>query len=327
MSDVRPATSCSPSRGFRLLRLVRTRRRQLQAALLLAAALAVGDQPAGAASATDPPAVESRVYKAVSGRELRLFVHQPAYSTANRRSPALLMIHGGGWVGGGVSVFEQQARHFARRGMVCAVMEYRLLDKENLDPPLICIQDARSAMRWLRAHADELGVDPSRIAAMGASAGGHLAAFLGMMEGCDDPNDDLKISARAQAALLLNPVVHNGPGEWGYGYKRTREHYRTYSPFHNVTPRAAPTLVFLGTKDKLIPVGMIEEFAAALQATGVRCDLHLYEGQEHSFFNARNEAGKYFRLTLEASDAFLVSLGWISPQASAAPIPATPSEN
>ena len=327
MPNIRSAAPCAQGHGRLPVCLVVTRRRWLQVASLLVAAGVGGDPLATAGSATDLPAVEARVYKAVPGRELRLFVHQPAPSAAKHRRPALLMIHGGGWVGGGVSVFEQQARHFARRGMVCAVMEYRLLDKENLDPPLICIQDARSAMRWLRAHADELGVDSSRIAAMGASAGGHLAAFLGMMEGCDDPTDDLKISARAQAALLLNPVVHNGPGEWGYGYKRTREHYRTYSPFHNVTTHAAPTIVFLGTKDKLIPAAMIEEFATTLREAGARCDLHLYEGQGHSFFNARNEAGKYFHLTLEASDAFLVSLGWISPQANTAPLPAHPSGN
>jgi acetyl esterase len=268
---------------------------------------------------SDVPEVETKVFKTVNGQDLKLFLHQPASRPGADRRPAILMIHGGGWVGGGVSVFDQQARHFARRGMVCAVIEYRLLAKDNLDPPLICIQDVKSAMRWLRANAADLRVDAQRIAAMGASAGGHLAAFLGMMDGCDDPADDLKISAHAQATILLNPVLHNGPGEWGYGYKRTREEYRRYSPFHNVTSAAAPAIVFLGTKDRLIKVAMIEEFARAMHAAGVRCDAHFYDGQDHSFFNAHNEAGKYFRLTLDATDKFLVSLGWI-PEPAVAPV-------
>lgn len=266
-------------------------------------------------------AIETKIYKTVGGRELKLFLHRPPNWAKTDRRPAILMIHGGGWVGGGVSVFEQQAKHFARRGLVCAVMEYRLLSKDNFDPPLICIQDAKSAMRWLRASAGKLGLDADRIAAMGASAGGHLAAFLGMMEGCDDPADDLAVSARAQAVILLNPVVHNGPGEWGYGYKRTREDFHRYSPFHNVTAAAAPTVIFQGTKDKLIPVAMIEEFAANMHAAGARCEVHLYAGQEHSFFNARNEAGKYFRLTLEASDTFLAKLGWLAPLGDVSPTP------
>jgi acetyl esterase/lipase len=293
------------ARGWRSARFWR--------AAVLAIVAAVHVHAAAPERVAAVPPVEPVVYKRVGGRELKLFVHRPAGWSASDHRPAILMIHGGGWVGGGVSVFEQQAKHFAQRGLLCAVMEYRLLSKENFDPPLICIQDAKSAMRWLRARAGELGIDPRRIAAMGASAGGHLAAFLGMMDGGDDPADDARISARAQAAILLNPVVHNGPGEWGYGYKRTRDQFRAYSPFHNVTATAAPTIIFQGTKDKLIPIPMIEAFAAELHVAGVRCDVHFYEGQEHSFFNARNAGGKYFRLTLAAADEFLVSLGWLPP--------------
>lgn len=259
------------------------------------------------------PAIEPIVYKKIGDRELRLYLHKPPGWTADDRRPAIVMIHGGGWVGGGISVFDHQSAYFAQRGLVCAVIEYRLLDKKNYDPPLICIEDSKSAMRWVRSHATELGIDPSRIAALGASAGGHLAAFLGMMDGCDDPADDLRVSARAEAMVLLNPVLHNGPGPYGYGYKRTGDKYLIYSPFHNVTPQAAPAVVFLGTEDELIPVAMIREFEQTMKRSGVRCDVHLYDGQKHSFFSPKNENRKYFNLTLAAADAFLVSLGWLPP--------------
>lgn len=270
--------------------------------------------PAAAAFAT-APAMERVIYKEAAGQVLHLFIHRPPEWRTEDHRPALLMIHGGGWVGGGVRVFDPYAAYFSARGLICVVMEYRLLDRARLDPPLVCIQDAKSAMRWVRAHASELGIDPERIGAMGASAGGQLAAFLGTMDGCDDPADDRSIPARAQAMLLLNPVLHNGPGPLSYGAKRTGADYRLYSPFHNVTPDDAPALVCVGSEDRLVPVAMIEAFAAEMTAAGVRCTVRIYPGQAHSFFAPANAGGKYLRLTLAAQDEFLTQLGWLAPAA------------
>ena len=99
----------------------------------------------------------------------------------------MVFYFGGGWVRGNPAQFERQSEHLASRGMVGIRVEYRVMPKGDSGPPVICCQDAKSAMRWVRAHAAELGIDPERIAAAGGSAGGHLAAFVSLVEGLDDP--------------------------------------------------------------------------------------------------------------------------------------------
>ncbi len=293
----------------------------------LAAAKPAGARPAadrGAAAPSEPAASAAAgtpdgtpyVYKKSGGRELRLFVLEPAGPRLDRRRPGIVFFHGGGWVGGRPSQFNEQARHFARRGMVCVQVEYRLLTTRGA-PPTICAHDAKSAMRWVRAHASDWGLDRDRIAAAGGSAGGHLAAFVGMVDGLDDPQDDRNVSPKANALLLFNPVLDNGPGGWGAD--RVGDLYRQLSPAHNVSSDDPPAIVFLGTQDRLIPVETIRRFQQSMEKAGIRCDARFYEGQPHGFFNYGRGDNRYYRETLADADAFLVSLGWLKPSASATP--------
>lgn len=277
--------------------------------LLLAAALFLS---LNASAEMSPKLAGARpfVYKTVDHRDLRLFVVAPESWQASDRRPAILLFHGGSWTKGGPEALIGQAEYLASRGMVCVLPEYRLLTDEST-PPVVCLEDAQSAMRWTRAHAETLGIDPDRIAAGGGSAGGYLAAFLGLMKGFDAPQDDLTISTRPQALVLFNPVLDNGPG--GFGYGRIGEKYQAFSPFHNVSSIAPPTTIFLGTRDQIIPVETIRKFQAAMQDAGVRCDAKFYEGEKHSFFNLRKTErgpGKYYDTLIE-TDRFLASLGWL----------------
>ena len=248
------------------------------------------------------------VYKKVGDRELQLYAVSPDEMVARGGWPAIVFFNGGGWVNGGPTQFNEQAKYFAKRGMVAIQVEYRLLDKGTEEPPLICIQDAKSAMRWVRSHARELHINPERIASAGGSAGGHLAAFVGMVGGLDDPKDNLSVSAKSNAMVLFNPVFDNGPGGWGHD--RVGDRYKEFSPFHNITKDAPPAIIFLGTKDALVPVDTVKAFAAAMKQAGVRADAHFYEGQVHGFFNFGKEGGKY-KETVRAADEFLTSLGWL----------------
>ncbi len=247
------------------------------------------------------------VYRTVAGKELRLYVVSPAGPPAAR--PAIVFYHGGGWKGFKATQFNHHAEYLASRGMVAIQVEYRPVGDDPKDLPIACVQDTKSSMRWVRAHARELGIDPDRIAAGGGSAGGHLAAWAGICEGLDDLSDDRKISPKPNALVLYNPVFDNGPGGWGH--ERVKDRYLEFSPMHNIKPGAPPAIVFLGSEDKLIPVKTLNEFKARMQKAGARCDTHIYEGQGHGFFNHRAEPNPYYAKTLRATDEFLISLGWL----------------
>jgi acetyl esterase/lipase len=280
--------------------------------------------PAFAAEAKAPVG-EAHTYKRVGDRELKLYVVRPADWKPTDRRPAIVFFHGGGWTGGSPNQFNEHSTYFASRGLVCIQVQYRLLTGEPAATPEACIHDARSAMRWVRARAAEFGLDPQRIAAGGGSAGGHLAAHVGLVDRVDGPTDDLKISPKPAALLLFNPVLDNGPGGWGTA--RVRDRFPEFSPAHNVSRDDPPAVVFLGTKDNLIPVATMERFKSAMTAVGVRCDLHLYEGAAHGFFNHRGaDGGAHYALTVRAADKFLASLGWLKgePTLAAPTSPATP---
>jgi acetyl esterase/lipase len=183
------------------------------------------------------------------------------------------------------------------------------LDRKQDDPPTVCVQDAKSAMRWVRAKAKEFGIDPNRIASAGGSAGGHLAAFVGTVEGGDAATDDLTVSPKSNAMLLFNPVYDNGPGGWGTA--RVGDRYPEFSPAHNLSEDDPPSIVFLGSQDDLVPVSTAERFRDRCIALGVDSELHVYEGQGHGFFNHGRDQNKWYRKTVIAADRFLAGSGWI----------------
>ena len=169
------------------------------------------------------------------------------------------------------------------------------------------MNDAKSAMRWVRSHAAELGIDPNRIASGGGSAGGHLAAFVGMVEGKDDPQDDTKVSAKSNAMCLFNPVFDNGPGGWGT--ERVGDRYQEFSPAHNITKDDPPAIVFLGSQDKLIPVKTLETFKANMEKAGVRCETPRLRRPGPRVLQLRQEREQVLRRDREGDGCVPGSLG------------------
>lgn len=249
---------------------------------------------------------ESVVFKRVGEVELRVHLFFPEQRPT--AAPGIVFFFGGGWVGGAPGQFYPHCRYLAARGMVAAAAEYRVEQRHNT-PPSACVEDGKSALRYLRGHAQELGIDPQRLAAGGGSAGGHVAAAAALCPGFDGEGDDLSVSPRPDALVLFNPVFDNGPDGWGH--ERVRDYWRQISPLHNIVTGAPPTVVFLGTEDPLIPVATAEEYLRRMAEVCSRCELHLYEGQPHGFFNFREGNNPYFLQTLTTADRFLASLGYV----------------
>ena len=243
------------------------------------------------------------VYKTIGDSKLSLFIFNPDGHKATDKRPAIVFFFGGGWNGGTPSQFYPQSRYLASRGMVAICADYRTKKSAGTDPRK-CVQDGKSAIRWIRSHAKELGIDPNKLAAGGGSAGGHVAATTGTDTKFDEPDEDTSVSCRPNALVLFNPVYDNGPK--GYGHDRVKDYWKNFSPMHNLTKETPPTIVFLGTKDKLIPVATAESYQKKMKDLGVRSDLHLYKDQPHGFFNK----AKYYETVLE-TDRFLTELGFL----------------
>lgn len=261
------------------------------------------------AAAEKPEPTTKVTYKTVGDVSLQLHVFNPtAHKTSDKR-PAIVFFFGGGWNGGSPSQFYPHSAYLASRGMVAMCAEYRVKSR-NKTTPFECVKDGKSAIRWVRANAAKLGVDPEKIAAGGGSAGGHVAAATATVPGLEEDGEDASVSARPVALCLFNPVYDNGPK--GYGHERVKDRYKEISPFHNIRKGIPPAIVFLGTMDKLIPVSTGEEFKKRMEDVGSESQLFLYKDQPHGFFNAGRSGGKYYRETVTAMDRFLVKHGFLT---------------
>jgi acetyl esterase/lipase len=243
-------------------------------------------------------------YKQVDSVQLKLKMFYHSGYRKGEYHPTMVFFFGGGWTGGSIAQFEPHAKHFASKNMITVLVDYRVKSRHNTTP-FESLKDAKSAIRYLRQHAEDLGIDANRIVASGGSAGGHLAAACFTNESLNESSDDLAISPKPNALVLFNPVIDNGKD--GYGFERIGENYITFSPMHNVKKGFPPTIFFLGTKDKLIPVATAEMFKKKIEEVGGRCELFLSEDQPHGFFNKE----PYLSETIAKTDSFLKSLTYI----------------
>lgn len=245
-----------------------------------------------------PPGVEMRadvVYRTGGGRDLTLTLFFPHDARQRPPLPGLIFLHGGGWSAGSPRQFYRQAGSLAAQGIVCASIAYRLSGEANYPAAL---EDAQAAVRWLRAHARALNVDPKRIGAVGASAGGHLAALLATTAHPTTREENGDLSSRVCLAVLFNPVLdlRDFAATEGFGPRAVRaflgatpeeapQRYRDASPLTHVGPDTAPCLLFHGTADTAVPHAQAIRFRDALRQAGVPVELVSAEGQGHGFFN------------------------------------------
>ena len=246
------------------------------------------------------------LYKQIDTTKLFMEVYYPEMVDTTIKYPAMVFFFGGGWNGGNIHQFLHHAEYFSKRGIVCFLVDYRV-KRRNDTTPFESLKDAKSAIRFIRNNASEFGINLDKIIVSGGSAGGHLAAATALINDYNENSDDLTISCIPNALVLYNPVIDNGPG--GFGYDRIGNAYKNFSPLHNIKKGAPPTIIFLGTKDKLIPVATAQYYKTVMEKIGSRCVLKLYEGEGHGFFNYGDKEN--YTNTVYQADEFLESLGYL----------------
>jgi len=256
-------------------------------------------------AAETTPDVKTFTYKTVGDRELKIYIHYPPGWKASDSRPGIIFFFGGGWIGGRIEQFLPQAEYLAGRGMVAARADYRVKSRDGITPDK-CVEDARSAVRWMRKNAAKLGMDSKKLIASGGSAGGHLAACTMIPKNVEADGDDLSISTIPQAMVLFNPVLSLETEQLLKRLNGDKQLARKISPTRHLDKNSPPAIILFGTNDRLKIHG--DEYWKKARAIGARADEFLAEGQGHGFFNR----SPWTERTLVTVDKFLVSLGYLN---------------
>jgi acetyl esterase/lipase len=253
---------------------------------------------AGAPDASNITFTRNVVYGTGGGRPLHMHVANPKTPQA-QPMPVLIYIHGGGWSGGSLDQGVGFVNYFAQHGYVAATIEYRLSGEAKFPAQ---IEDCKCAVRFFRAHAAEYHIDPERIGVMGDSAGGHLAALLGVSAGAKDlegsggwPDFPSKVEAVCDwyGPVDFSKDVETGNAEMNRainGYvaalfggtpQKKPDLAKSATPLTYITKDAPPFLIMHGDKDPVVPLFHSQELADALKAAGVDVTLQIIPNAGH----------------------------------------------
>jgi acetyl esterase/lipase len=222
-------------------------------------------------------------------RELKADVYAPPPGTAN--GAGVLLIHGGGWVQGDRSQLRGYGILLGRVGYTSVACEYRLAPQSQWPAQ---IHDVKAALRWMRANAARLGIDPAKIAVSGNSAGGHLALMAGGTQNVAEyEGEGGNAGAGTEVAACISyygPALLGAPGvalsdavRALLGRDATDERVRSASPIAHVSASSPPTLLITGNKDELVPDESAFRMNRAISEAGGKAELHVYEGAPHGF--------------------------------------------
>jgi acetyl esterase/lipase len=207
--------------------------------------------------------------------------------------PLVVCIHGGGWISGEKSDMDDIVSLFASNGYAAAAFDYRLAPLYPFPAPVI---DSLNFIRFVRKNAQQLRIDPNRIASFGNSAGGHLASMLGVVDRLPTEPEGIA-SGRVQAVVDLcgisdvnDPQVQHNPIAWSFleqfmevPYAGHEDRFELASPVTHVDKRSAPFLIIHGEDDDVVPIDQSERMAAALRGHEIPVEFIRMPGEGHAF--------------------------------------------
>jgi acetyl esterase/lipase len=248
-----------------------------------------------------------KTYKIVDGYKLDMHLFLPE-GTANKKRPAIVYFNGGSWTQGNPEWSFYSCADYAKKGWVAVTVEYRLADRHNTTP-FEAVMDAKSAIRWLRKHASEYGIDTNRIVATGNSAGGHLVLATAMADKWNEKTDDISINS-APNLLLVNSGVYDFIGDgnttWISKDLKDKNTVKEISPLHLIRKGLPPMLLLHGTEDRSVAYSTAKAFADAMKNTSNDFEFQTLEGAPHHIWYDR----KYSSKVLALRDAFLEKHGY-----------------
>jgi acetyl esterase/lipase len=220
-------------------------------------------------------------YGVANGKRLLLDAYVPP---GGDRRPAVVMIHGGGWRAGDKASWEPEATRMVEHGWVAFSVNYRLDEPEPFPAE---IEDVQAAVRWVRENAEQYGVDPTRIAAVGESAGGHLAAMLATLgSGPLDDGSRIRVGAAWSPPTDFPALARSRGDQWagrlfGCSVATCPDKLAQASPVTHVDRTDAP-LYLVNSTDELVPLSQSETMAQRLSAAGVDHRLDVFPGNRHA---------------------------------------------
>ena len=248
-------------------------------------------------------------YAQYGGRTLLLDLYRPADSVTVRRAP-VVVIRGGGWQQGDKLGFAPAAAALAERGFVAVSIEYRT---SNEAPFPAAVHDTKAAVRWLRANAAVYGLDPERIGAIGGSAGGHLAVYLGVTAGIkslEGEGGSAAMDSRVEAVVAMGApadlaTLREMPAAQhfvGVPLEADPDRWRFASPITHVDAGDPPLLLLHSEADPVVPFEEAITYASRYGEVGIPVEMVLYPDAPHPFWaysdwfdDAMDRAADFFR--------------------------------
>jgi acetyl esterase/lipase len=227
------------------------------------------------------------------GGKVPLFLDLYRSKKNDQPVPGVIFIHGGAWAKGSKEVYHYYCVKYAERGYAVATIKYRLSD---VAPFPAAVQDAKCAVRWMRANAGRYKIDPDHIAVAGGSAGGHLAMMVGYTSDVAELEGDgghAGVSSRVQAVVnLYGPTdlttdfarqagsVKKFLG--GQSYEQAPKQYALASPITHLTKDDPPTLILHGTIDQIVPISQADLLEKKLEELQVPYVYDRLKGWPHT---------------------------------------------
>lgn len=257
-----------------------------------------------------PPQIQDaqvETYCEVDEVELKVWIlGQQKEGEVTQVKPAVILFFGGAWRFGSPDSLLRHARYLTKKGMICLLADYRVANRHGVKIA-DCVTDAKAAMAWTRKNAKRLGIDSEKIAAGGASAGGHIAACSALVPGFGNEE-------KPDALLLFNPPLIMSPfdGEdFGVEYRLNSQFLgaepKAVSPIHHLSKNAPPTWITHGTLDGLVPIASAKAFRDEMVSLGGQCEFLEAKGENHAF----HYRDPWFTKVMAGMEAFLTGIGWI----------------